>query len=119
MTLASVCFLTGRRVATTDQAKHALSMDRTFTTILFILISRGSSMRHLTCNGLYLFTFIIKFRIRDSVHPQSCFWNSSSDVRTRSRATRIIFANQTNKRIHSFLCSHFYSHVYHPIQIHH
>ena len=102
MTNLAPCFLAGCRTATTDQAKHELSIDRTLTTTLFILISHGSLMRHPACNGLYLFTFTVKFRIWDSVHSLSRSSNSSSDVRIGS--TRIL-ANRTNGRVHSFSCS--------------
>ena len=58
-------------------------------------------MRHSACNGLYLFTFTVKFRIRDSVHPLSRSWNSSSDVRIGywPHATRAILANRANGRV--------------------
>jgi len=53
----SVLSLTRYRAATYRVKHTTLSMDRTLTTALFILISRESSMRHPAYNGLYLFTF--------------------------------------------------------------
>jgi len=87
-------------------------MDRTLTTALFILLSRGSSIRNPACNGLYLFTFTVKFRICDIIHPLSRSWNSSNDVRINSNH---FCKSDERKRVHSFSC--FYLHVYHDINL--
>jgi len=60
------------REATTDHAKHALSIDHTLITALFVIISLE---RHPTRIGLHLLMFIVRFRIRDNAHPLSRGWN--------------------------------------------
>ena len=98
------------RSATTDQTKHALFMNRTLTTALFILISRGSSMRYPACNRLlYLFTFTVKFRIHDSVHSLSNSWNFSRIGLITRDAYHSCKSNEdfTISRAHTFIGTFF------------
>lgn len=61
-----VLLLAGYRTVIIDRMMRALPKDCTLITALFILISRSNSMWHPACNGLYLFTFTVKFRIYNS-----------------------------------------------------
>jgi len=65
-------FLTGCRAATTDHAKHALSMDCTLITAFFILISRGNVTTRMQ-------QICLHWESNSGIRPH--FWNSSSDAR--------------------------------------
>jgi len=63
---------TGCRAATTDHAKHALSMDCTLITAFFILISRGNVTTRMQ-------QICLHWESNSGIRPH--FWNSFSDAR--------------------------------------
>jgi len=95
----STLLLAGYRAI--NHAKHALLID---------CISRA----------LCLFTFTIKFSIRDNVYPLLRSWNSSREIKIGSTTCNSYHSRRSDVRktdVHSFW-RYFYLHVCHPLQNH-